>query len=580
MKEDDDIPSAFCSGIFFPIECTQYGTGEIEAVYQHVLSGNNQTKKSNPIFVTEANHLDLIKRLSSNPLFFSENSVWIMPLTYKTIVPLRFDNDIFFYKSMSSGRFVVFEAYAIKGGSPVTAEILRYSEGELEMSKETPQMNLPSKRSDLRGTAINIAWVGYAAHLNAGRNFDILSELQSKLNFTINNIPPKDKSWGAKRKNGTWNGLVGMLIEKKIDMTFGWAGGSMMITPKRAEVVDYLWSDDFVTITLLGSRSSKPRLDIWSFANIFPLTAWLTTFSLIFVGALCFTMSSHESLPQGMALTLRFSLQMPYKIPAISIASKILILVMALSFKIIFIYYTCTLKAIMTSESQPINIRSFEDVVTQGFTVMTRQFGTKPYDILANAPNGSAMKQIYGSDMHFIIYEENEDNAMQRLKGDFKTLYFGQFDKEAQRDNLIPLDIAEAVRLYKAIALEKDSEFTRVFKYHLLNLFENGKIERINHKWMSENDQDYGMEEPIKLGYEHVLFPCSFLALGITLAITMTLVERVAKKSNPKKQLIHTRNEGPGSLLDLDEIRQLLITKEKRIEELESTIKRMIREKS
>ena len=185
MKEDDDIPSAFCSGIFFPIECTQYGTGEIEAVYQHVLSGNNQTKKSNPIFVTEANHLDLIKRLSSNPLFFSENSVWIMPLTYKTIVPLRFDNDIFFYKSMSSGRFVVFEAYAIKGGSPVTAEILRYSEGELEMSKETPQMNLQSKRSDLRGTAINIAWVGYAAHLNAGRNFDILSELQSKLNFTI-----------------------------------------------------------------------------------------------------------------------------------------------------------------------------------------------------------------------------------------------------------------------------------------------------------------------------------------------------------------------------------------------------------
>ena len=281
-----------------------------------------------------------------------------------------------------------------------------------------------------------------------------------------------------------------------------------------------------------------------------------------------------------MALTLRFLLQMSYKIPTISIASKILIFVTALCFKMIFIYYTCTLKAIMTSESQQINIRSFEDVVTQGFTVMTRQFGTQPYDILANAPEGSAMKHIYGSDMHFVIQEENEDKAMQRLKGDFKTLYFGQFDKEAQRANLIPLDIAEAVRLYKAIALQKDSEFTRVFKYHLLNLFESGKIERINHKWMSEKDEDFGMEEPIQLGYEHVLFPCAFLALGLTLALSLTLVEWVAKRSNPKNDLMRTHNEAPRRSHDVDEIRKLLITKEKRIEELESTIKRMIREKA
>ena len=68
MKEDDDIPSAFCSGTFFPVVCTQYGTGEIEAVYQHVQSGNNMTKKYNPIFVTEANHLDLIKQLSTKSI--------------------------------------------------------------------------------------------------------------------------------------------------------------------------------------------------------------------------------------------------------------------------------------------------------------------------------------------------------------------------------------------------------------------------------------------------------------------------------------------------------------------------------
>ena len=42
---------------------------------------------------------------------------------------------------------------------------------------------------------------------------DILAELMKQLNFTGEYVPtsgPKEK-WGSKGKNGTWNGMVGML---------------------------------------------------------------------------------------------------------------------------------------------------------------------------------------------------------------------------------------------------------------------------------------------------------------------------------------------------------------------------------
>ena len=96
------------------------------------------------------------------------------------------------------------------------------------------------------------------------------------------------------------------------------------------------------------------------------------------------------------------------------------------------------------------------------------------------------------------------------------------------------LDIAEAVPVYRGIALQKDSEFTKLFNNQLLKMFEKGKFHKIDQKWTATYDQDYGMEEPVKLSYEHVLFPYNFLALGIVIAVPLILVEWLIKRSLPK----------------------------------------------
>ena len=250
--------------------------------------------------------------------------------------------------------------------------------------------------------------------------------------------------------------------------------------------------------------------------------------------------------------------------------------VAALCLKMIFIYYTCTLKAIMTSEPQEINVRSYEDVINQGYKVATKPFGSKFYDILASAPDGSAMKRIFLSDMHIVT--DNCLDLFRSMKGNFKTLCLVGSKAMAKEDNIQVLDIAEAVPMYKGIALQKDSEFTMLLNHHLLKMFENGEILKIKHKWTAKYDQEYGMEEPVQLGYEHVLFPCSFLALGIAVAVTMILGEWVTKQTL-------TRNRGPQNLSVMVRVDQLIDEKDRTIEhlktenaKLEAKVKALMRE--
>ena len=38
------------------------------------------------------------------------------------------------------------------------------------------------------------------------------------MNFTYEMTKPPDKQWGAIKSDGTWSGMIGMLIRKEIDI--------------------------------------------------------------------------------------------------------------------------------------------------------------------------------------------------------------------------------------------------------------------------------------------------------------------------------------------------------------------------
>ena len=38
------------------------------------------------------------------------------------------------------------------------------------------------------------------------------------MNFTYDGVKPPDNQWGALQKDGSWSGMVGMLVNNEIDM--------------------------------------------------------------------------------------------------------------------------------------------------------------------------------------------------------------------------------------------------------------------------------------------------------------------------------------------------------------------------
>ena len=68
-----------------------------------------------------------------------------------------------------------------------------------------------------------------------GSFMELFLQLQGLLNFTSVFIANRDKKFGALLQNGSWNGLVKMLMEDEIDI----AVASLTISKSRNNVIDF-----------------------------------------------------------------------------------------------------------------------------------------------------------------------------------------------------------------------------------------------------------------------------------------------------------------------------------------------------
>ena len=517
MTEEEGISTEFCSGMSFPIICCQYAVGESSMVADQI-----QSVGYNPIFISGRGHKELILKLRGYPLMFTWARVWIMPLDFLPMIPLRLDNNIFFYDGNMSSGFNVYDSYAVKGMNPITTKILEWN--NVEESDSKMLIRSMESRSNLTGGVLKVL----NAVINpSGRAIfnHALYDLQSKMNFTIQKSMSKEKRWGAKYDNGTWNGMIGLIIDNEIDLVAG-----LMRNKERETVVDFCWPSDQLTITLIAPKTAVPRINIGAYVDVFPATAWIVGLVTLIVAALCFSLSSHESIVQGLTLMWRLFLQIGYDLPSRGNATRAILLTAALCFNLVFIYYSSELTADMTAEPQPLSIRSFEDVERLGYRVALKSgLGGMAYRLLRTAKNGSAMRRIY-ENKNFIIRQSIEE-LRKDIESDEKILAFSC----AECLNLNALDIREAIIRDQHFAFKKDSEFTALFHHYLLKMQESGILD-ILHKRRGNRNQDYGMSEPIILGFDNLFFPFGCLALGIVVTVPVLLAENIGRRCKVSKQ--------------------------------------------
>ena len=86
------------------------------------------------------------------------------------------------------------------------------------------------------------------------------------------------------------------------------------------------------------------------------------------------------------------------------------------------------------------------------------------------------------------------------------------------------------------VGLQKDSEFADAFNYLMIKLCEVGILRRIELQWLGHKlrNEEFGMAEPLELGFANVLFPFALLALGLVSAIGIACLEYYMGKVQQK----------------------------------------------
>ena len=98
--------------------------------------------------------------------------------------------------------------------------------------------------------------------------------------------------------------------------------------------------------------------------------------------------------------------------------------------------------------------------------------------------------------------------------------------------NIIPLKMEDSSEMNLHFALQKDSEFSGAFNYHLLKQFEHGILKRVtkDHHMFKYTKERFGMPDAAPLAYNNLTFPFMCLGLGIVASLLIASSERMIAK--------------------------------------------------
>ena len=556
FTEDEQMPVKLCSSIKISLRCTKYEDG----IDSTEVMNNLLTLTNGPVLI-HGYQLDLSRQLETmHSTLFSGPRLWLMPLDYEQNIQLRLDSRFFFYDKTKSGNYTVYEGYAVKGSKHLTP-LFEWSTSKTDHINVFEKESVLKRRSDLTGVVLTS---DYSAELRPfvryirdssgaivktdGYYADIITDLEDYFKFTIKRVA-SESGWGIQLNNGSWTGLMGQFIDKKIDMAqpFG-------ISLQRLPFVTFCWPLIRGGFTLITNAPTKPKLDMWAYLNIFPVIAWVVGCITIIISSLLFALVNHETIWQGLALQLRLFLQLGYDFPTRGKAVKILLLTSTISFLLIFTYFTCDLTANMTSAPSPIGIKNFQDVIDEDYEVVT--FGKSfAVDYFKNAPDDSAMKWVWENKM---LTKDPPENALTASYQDMfrvinsqeKTLIYHDpmtYSDEPHWGNLHALkDVEERSTFYVTIAMTKDSEFFELINYYILKMQESGLDARLKRRWMYDAKSNYEGIQAVALTAENLIFTFGILGLGIFVAAICVACEWLVRKCqgsqiNRVKKKLHDR---------------------------------------
>jgi ABC-type amino acid transport substrate-binding protein len=499
------------------------------------------------IFFLEGDHNTLLHMLDSDTNIFHSSVTIILSGYPTTKLNLRLDSRLFYYQGHQNDKLTLVELYAIKGGPLIEREIGKWTSHH---GLVVPNPNIWDRRANLMGTKLKCTTMpgsiltivkhdstGNVANIT-GLFQDIIHHLEDSLNFTAQTKVSKDGKWGSYEKDtSSWNGMVGMLINNEADI----ATAALTQTLERSEAIFFTIPLQHDMSTLIAPLAKGKATQFWVYMDIFSITIWVAISTImlsICVGFFLINVSGvnsfHKSvdseefgIDNSLALSIIMLFQLSYDVVVEKMSAKVLYFFAGITTYILFAYYTSDLTARMTSGPPSTAIRSFQDVLEKKYKVIVLHSSSN-HELLKTSNPNSAMYKVYWTKItgNSDSIVNSDDEALGKVLTEAKTLLFSDGVLVFGDTRYVALNMIDSIKISMSWGLQNNSELADFFNHYLINMQQNGVMNRINRNWKYQATEDFSFEDAISLGYENTLFPFLLLLLGFCFAICLVPIEK------------------------------------------------------
>ncbi len=190
------------------------------------------------------------------------------------------------------------------------------------------------------------------------------------------------------------------------------------------------------------------------------------------------------------------------------------------------------LTAEMTVGKPRVHLRSFQDIIDNEITIYVKG-GTISDTYFADAQEGTLKDNVNKNYVDRETFKFNDD-AVAEIVENPKAAYFHTllvFVKYGTKVLTLP-NFDGRINGYVGIGLQKNSELTAVFDYHIMTMRQTGLLDDMYAKHLMkdqpEDDSDRIFQEDILvLGFDNLFLPANIMGIGMICAVVILICEKL-----------------------------------------------------
>ncbi|THD26914.1 hypothetical protein D915_002308 [Fasciola hepatica] len=333
-----------------------------------------------------------------------------------------------------------------------------------------------------------------------GMIIDILDLFAEKFSFRYQVVLSSDGLFGTQEKDGSWSGLIGDLIEERIDLI----AFPLSVTAERSKVVHFLTSFMDDSVGILMSRSTAKR-GFFLIMRPFSSAVWVLIMISFLVAAsvaflLCrlspagrertdqlIAIQSNQRLSDGLYCYIQsFLFHGAEWLPTMN-SGRVVILFFWISLLLMHSFWQANITAHLTKEVVQLPVKNLDELAVHKFVQPLLIHGTALYSMFQNSAPGTPYRRIYEKYRLHGHQAWNMSTAIELLFSDPRMALVGDVHllRHAVDNHCGGLVLSDSFEWHNNLgfATLHQVSFSPPLAKYIRHMMETGITERLRKKW-------------------------------------------------------------------------------------------------